>query len=272
MAAQHTSFAELYEDFYGPAIFRPLTSVFLEHAAPRRGERVLDVACGTGMVARHVAPLVGAEGRVVGVDLNPAMVAVAERLSRPAGASIEWRQGDAGALDLEGEEFDLVVCQQGLQFFGDRGAALRGIRRLLAPGGRIALATWAGIDRQPFYRDLAEVELRHLAPLGVTYEDVIAPFSLGDTGLIRFLLEGNGFTNVSIEARSVTARFPSRDYIRKLETAYGAVLPAFVSDPQAFGTFLDAVESESADLVARYQDGDTVTYPMEVNVTTAFAI
>ena len=101
----------------------------------------MDVACGTGSVARHVAPLVGAEGKVVALDISPEMLAVARGLPAPAGATIEWREGNAIALTVPDDAFDLVLCQQGLQFFSDRAAAVREMRRattsspsLLPPG------------------------------------------------------------------------------------------------------------------------------------------
>jgi len=97
---------------------------------------VLDVACGTGIVARQAAPLVGADGQVVALDMNPAMLAVARALPAPSGATIHWREGDAMDLPFEDGAFDVVLCQHGLQFVPDRARAVREMRRVLAPGGR----------------------------------------------------------------------------------------------------------------------------------------
>lgn len=126
--------AEAYERYLVPAIFLPSGEDLIRRAAPVGEERVL-VACGTGAVARQVAPLVGTGGMVVGLDLSPAMLAVARGLPVPGGAAIEWREGSAGALPFPEGSFDLVLCQQGLQFFPDRAAALRDMRRVLRPGG-----------------------------------------------------------------------------------------------------------------------------------------
>jgi ubiquinone/menaquinone biosynthesis C-methylase UbiE len=255
--------AEMYEQFYGPAIFQPLSEKFVGLVAPQPGERVLDVACGTGFVARRVAPLVGEAGRVVAVDINPNMLAVARRQPAPEGATIEWVEGDAVALDLPAHEFDLVLCQQGLQFFSDRLAALRGMRQLLARGGRIGIAVWQGIDRQTLVAEFAVAEAPHLAPLGVPYDDLIAPFALGDADELRALLEAAGFSHIEIEPREFEARFPEPEsFARNMETAYGAVIPAFVADPAAFEAFVSAVERETRDLVARYSDGYMVSFPM----------
>ena len=117
--------AEVYERYLGRAIADPFTRVLLDCAGPQPGERVLDLAAGTGSVARHVAPIVGTEGRVVAVDINAAMLAVGRALPAPAGPPVEWREGDAVDLDLPDQSFDLVLCQQGLQFFPDRAAAVR---------------------------------------------------------------------------------------------------------------------------------------------------
>ena len=117
--------AEIYESFFVPALSAPWAEDLLRRTAPRPGERVLDVACGTGIVARRVAPRVGPTGRVVGVDPNLGMLAVARAAAAAEGVSIEWREGRAEALPVEDAAFDLVCCQVALMFFEDRAAALR---------------------------------------------------------------------------------------------------------------------------------------------------
>lgn len=264
--------AELYERYYGPGIFEPLAMQLTEFVRPEPGERVLDLACGTGIVARRVAPMVGRQGRVVAVDINPAMLEVARRQPAPEGASIEWVEGDAVEIDLPGEAFDLILCQQGFQFFSDRPGALRRLRSLLAPGGRIGLAVWEGIDRQTLFADFAEVEARHLEPLGVPYEDLVAPFSLGDPAELGSLLESAGFSGVEVVSRPFVARFTSPEsFARKMETAYGAVIPAFVENPAAFEAYVDAVERETRELVERYTVDGMVAAPMPTNLALAYA-
>src|SRR5262245_59852027 len=111
---------EVYETQLVPAIFEPWAPLLISHAAIRTGEHVLDVACGTGVVTRLAASHVGPNGHVVGLDLNPGMLARARALPRLEGAAIEWREGDAGALPFGDRTFDVVFCQLGFQYFPDR--------------------------------------------------------------------------------------------------------------------------------------------------------
>jgi SAM-dependent methyltransferase len=263
--------AEMYEAFYGPAIFEPCTRILVEHAAPRAGEAVLDLACGTGQVARRVAPLVGEQGSVTGLDLNPGMLAVARTLAPPHGAAIDWREDDAVEPDLPDAAFDLVLCQQGLQFFPDRAAALRHVRRVLRPGGRLALAVWRGLDRHPLFRALAEAEAPHLLPLGMTFDDLAAPFSLGDAAELRTLLADAGFKSVELAERSIEARFPAHRFIQNMELAYAAVIPKFAEDRSAFDAYLEAVEGDTAEIVQRHTRGSHVTIPMHTHIAVARA-
>lgn len=127
--------AEHYERYIVPTIFIPWSTDLLERAALQPGERVLDVACGTGVVARHAAQQVGSDGTVTGLDLNPVMLEVARTQAASSDAVVEWHQGDAGALPFDDAAFDVVLCQQGLQFFPDKVKALREMHRVLVPGG-----------------------------------------------------------------------------------------------------------------------------------------
>src|SRR5215510_9620836 len=137
--------AELYERYPARYILGPWAPLLVDAARLTAGERVLDVACGTGVVTRIAANRVGPTGHVVGVDLNPGMVGVARSLPVPIGASIEWLERSALDLRLEDASFDVVLCQQGLQFFPDKGVALREMRRVLDRGGRLALSVWNGV-------------------------------------------------------------------------------------------------------------------------------
>jgi ubiquinone/menaquinone biosynthesis C-methylase UbiE len=260
--------AEAYEAYFGPAIFNPLTDALLPHAAVRPGERVLDLACGTGIVARRLPALVGDTGRVVGVDINPGMLVVARRQDN----GIEWLEGNGTALDLPDAVFDLVVIQQGLQFFPDRGAGAREIRRVLADGGRSVLAVWKGPDHHPLYAALAEAEAPQLVEHGVdvTWEDLVAPCSLGDATALRRLLLDSGFADVALAEATVLARFPDADrFLERLEYAYAAVVPRFAEDPAAFAAYLDAVAGATKDVVASYRQGDEIIVPMHTHIAVA---
>jgi SAM-dependent methyltransferase len=271
MSEQPKTPPEMYEQFYVPAIFRPLSRYVLEAAALRTGEGVLDLACGTGILARQAAATVGEAGRVTALDLRPGMLAVARSAPTPPGASIDWKEGDATATDLPADTFDVVLCQQGLQFFADRLAALREMRRVARRGGRVVLAVWQGTDRHEFFRSMAEIEVRHLEDLGFTLEDAMAPFSLGDGERLRKLSEEAGLENVEVTPASIEAIFPARGFVRNLEFAYAAVMPHFAENPPAFDAFVEVLERETEAIRERYRRGDHIAFPMHTNIVTARA-
>jgi SAM-dependent methyltransferase len=258
--------AEMYERYFGPAIFAPWAAVLLEHAAPQIGERVLDVACGTGIVTRQVAPVLGPRGSVVGIDISPQMLEVARGLPAPSGAAIEWRQGDAAALPLPDSAFDLVLCQQGLQFVPDRAAALEEMRRVLADDGRVALSIWQGLEHHPVYRPLFEAEARHL---GVPLDEVASPFSLGDADELRALLNDAGFGRVDITPKSMTVRFPSPDRFVQLTLLAGAAVIPALAEEASRAALVEAIAPEIEDITRRYRDGDTLAFPMPNHIAVA---
>lgn len=262
--------AETYERYLGPAISDPWTRVLLEYTAPRPGERALDVACGTGSVARHVAPLVGPGGRVVALDISPEMLAVARALPAPAGAKIEWREGNAIALALPDDAFDLVLCQQGLQFFPDRAAAVREMRRVMTDGGRVVLSVWQALQRHLVYEALFEATTRHL---GAAISDVALSFSLWDAEELRALLSDAGFQRVEVTPRSLDIHLPSPERFVEL-TVLGAAtsIPAFAEmDTSARSSLVEAVAGEADAVAQRYRDGDKLTFPMSTHIAVAYA-
>src|ERR1044071_8993676 len=141
--------AELYQRHLVPAITALWAADLVGRAGLRPGQRVLDVACGTGVVARAAAGQVGRAGRVAGLDINPGMLAVARSLPDGPGPGIGWLQASALALPFPDAAYDVVLCQLGLQFFPDRRAALAEIRRVLVPGGRIGLNVYGPSSRNP---------------------------------------------------------------------------------------------------------------------------
>jgi SAM-dependent methyltransferase len=213
------SAAEVYERELVPAIFGPWAPRVLDLAAPAAGERVLDAACGTGVVARLAAERVGADGRVVGFDLNPGMLTVARGLPA-AGAPIGWVQATAGRLPFPDGSFEVVCCQLGLQFFPDRAAALAEMARVLVPRGRLAAMVWRSIDHSPGFAVLAEALDRHMGPAAGAL--MRAPFGLGEEGALRGLVAGAGFREVRVDRQAGVVRFGSA---RELVVAYGAGSP-----------------------------------------------
>src|SRR5215471_4332234 len=132
-----TTFTEIYERVLVGPLFRPFAEQLVSRVAPNRGDSVIDIACGTGIVARVARERLGPEARVVGVDVAPAMLAVA----RTVDPTIDWREGNAVSLPVgDAEHFTVLTCHQGLQFMPDKLAAVRDMRRVLAPGGRVAIA------------------------------------------------------------------------------------------------------------------------------------
>jgi SAM-dependent methyltransferase len=203
VARQVETPAEVFDRLFLPALAEPWAIRVVEAAHLAPGERVLDVACGTGAVTAEALRRVGPNGDVVGLDRSEDMLAVARR-KMPA---LDLLEGRAEALPFDDETFDAVTCQFGLMFFDDRERALREMRRVLRPEGRVAIAVWDRLERTPGYAALTELIERHLgAEAG---KPVRAAFALGDVDLVRSLLETAWF--VSVEAASVeaTARFPA---------------------------------------------------------------
>lgn len=261
--------AETYEQYFGPTISAPWTQVLLEYAAPQLGERVLDVACGTGSVARQVAPLVGAAGKVVALDISPAMLAVARALPVPSGAPIAWLEGNAISLDLPDDAFELVLCQQGLQFFPDRAAALREMRQVLTDGGCVVISVWQALHRHPVYEALFQAIARHL---GTTIATLDVPFALWNAEELRTLLSDAGFQRIAITPRSLTIHLPEPERFVQL-TVLGAAtsLPAVANlDAAARSALVEAVASETQAVAQQYRDGNTLTFPMSTHIAVAF--
>src|SRR5690606_37484122 len=196
--------AENYERYFVPTIGRPVAATLIEAAALRPGERVLDVASGTGVVARLAAERVGREGTIEGLDANPAMLAVA-REAAPRELSITWHQAAAEQIPLADESFDAVLCGMGLQFFADREGALRQMRRVLVPGGRL-LANLPG-PMPPPLEEMADALARHVSREAASF--LHAVFSLHDAGEIRALAEGAGFDEVAVRSETVKLALPS---------------------------------------------------------------
>jgi SAM-dependent methyltransferase len=200
---RQTEAATAYQNLFVPALFQEWAPRVGSAARLKPGDRVLDVACGTGVLAREAAARVGPTGRVTGLDLNPGMLAVAERMA----PDIRWRQGDAGNLPFQASWFDAVVSQFGLMFFPDRVGAIREMARVLAPGGRLAVAVWDSLDRTPAYA--AEVALLERMAGPAAADALRFPFVLGDTGKLIELFSAAEFSAVAVSTHTGTGRFPS---------------------------------------------------------------
>lgn len=196
--------AENYEEYFVPAIGAGVAAALVDAAALKAGERVLDVACGTGTVARLAAKIVGPDGKVAGLDVNPGMLEVA-RKATPTTLSIDWYTAPAEAMPLPDAAFDVALCAMGLQFFGDKRAALAEVDRVLAPAGRF-VANLPGPT--PLYFEIMAEELaRHVGPEPAAF--VHAVFSLHNPDEIEQLGRAAGFSQVRVSSATKTLRLPS---------------------------------------------------------------
>lgn len=194
---------ENYERFFVPAIGKPLAVDLIRFAALCPGERVLDVACGTGIVARLAAEQVGDKGSVAGLDVNPGMVAVARSIASPS-TSIEWHEASAESMPLPDEAFDVVLCQLSLQFMPDKLAALQEMRRVLVDGGRMFLNLPERSGQ--VFAILAEEMERHIGPEAAGF--VRQVFSLNEASELRQLATEAGFDDVSVDVNDKKLHLP----------------------------------------------------------------
>jgi ubiquinone/menaquinone biosynthesis C-methylase UbiE len=195
---------ENYERYFVPAIGAPLAMQLVEVAALHPGERVLDVACGTGVVSRLASQIVGPEGTVVGLDNNSGMLAVA-RSTAPSGATFDWHEANAETMPLPDESFDVVLCQMGLQFVPDKPAALREMRRVLSPGGRLILNV-PGPTPKPL-AIMGEGIAHHIHPEAQQFVEHV--FSLHDTEELQKLISEAGFHEVTVQANATSLPLPA---------------------------------------------------------------
>lgn len=193
---------ENYERFFVPAIGRPVAIDLIDLAALAPGERVLDVACGTGIVTRLARDEVGAGGTVAGLDPHPGMLAVARDVA--AGTGIEWHQASAESMPLADASFDVVLSQMGLQFVPDKAAAAGEVARVLAPGGRLALNVVG--PRPDVMTVLADALATHVSPDAGRFVDVV--FSLHDEDEIERLLDGSGLRDLAVASRIKRLELP----------------------------------------------------------------
>ena len=236
--------AEAYESLFVPALFAQWTAPMIDIAGIARGQQVLDVACGTGVLARAAADRVGAAGSVVGVDLNPAMLAVAAR-QRP---DLEWREADVADLPFADGRFDAVLCQSALFFFPDVLAALREMARVLRPGGVLAVQTYAALPDQPGFGELETIVARHAPPEAMRLVDTY--WSQGDLPTLRANLEQVGLTVVETRSKLGTAMYGSVADLVEIEIRGTPLVDRLTEDQ------IDQILAESREALGRYRTAD----------------
>jgi ubiquinone/menaquinone biosynthesis C-methylase UbiE len=250
--------AEVYDEFFVPALFAEWAPQVAGAAGLVPGERVLDVACGTGVLAREAAGRVDPGGSVTGLDCNDSMLAVARRRA----PDIEWQRGRAEALPFANGAFDAVVSQFGLMFFDDRVAALKEMWRVLRQGGRLAVAVWDMLDHTPGYAAMTRL-LQRL--FGNHAADALrAPYILGDVDLLLSLFTEAGVWDTDIRTLDSTARFPSiEDWVHT--DVKGWTLAEMIDDRQ-YQMLLGEAEKELTPYLQR--DG-SVAFRAPAHIVTA---
>ncbi len=234
---------ENYERFFVPTIGEPLAHDLIDRAALRPGERVLDVACGTGIVARLAAQQVGAQGSVAGLDVNPGMLAVAQTVA-PDIMSITWHESSAEDMPLQDDTFDAVLCQFSLQFIPDKSAALREMRRVLTPGGRLIFNVPGPMAKS--FAELAGAMEQYVSPQAAGF--VAHVFSLHDIKEIQQLLSEAGFRDIDIEANDKTLILPPpKEFL--WQYVYSTPLAGMVANADK-----EALAALERDVVEKWQD------------------
>ena len=230
--------AEIYDARFVPAVFGPFGERLCDALRIEPGHAVLDVACGTGALTVAAAARAGGEGRVVGVDANPEMLAVARRKA----ATVQWHEGTAESLPFDDASFDRVGSQFGMMFFDDPAVALRQMHRVLRPGGRLAVAVCDAVDRSPGYAVLTEL-LHRL--FGASVADAFrAPFVLGDRGRLEEIAH-DASVPATVQRLAGEVRFESIDDLVSTERACVWTLGGLLDDDQ-FARLRDAARESLA--------------------------
>ena len=255
------SAAESYEEFLVPTIFVPWAQQLLSKSVPQYGDNILDVACGTGIVARMAKARVGTAGRVVGVDLNTSMLDVAKTLDLHG--AIEWLKADVGQMPLRDEVFDTAYCQQGLQFFPDKIGALREVLRLLRCGGKCSIVVAQSLSQNPLMRSQVTALEKHIDEAAAGSIRAVCGLSEGDE--IQTLFEGAGFAEVNWDTIDLTLTCDDgRAFITNgiMSTPVAGIISNW--SEEARNTLVDEILSELGD----YYNGRALTFPHVASIVT----
>lgn len=255
---------EAYEQYLVPALFAPWAERLIDHAIPSEGDRVLDVGCGTGIVARRAAPHVGQQGIIVGVDINRHMLKVAKTAAANLTPAIEWRQGDATALPFPDQAFDVIFCQQAIQFIDDAAVALREMHRLLTPTGRTAVSVLRSLAFNTAYETFAEALERHVG--GEAGMMMRSPFRGYTREELHALAQDAGFDESAVTIEISSVRYPSVSEFVRREAASSPLagsLEALDRDVR------EALIQDVAGALSDYVDDRGIVIPLESHVLIA---
>jgi SAM-dependent methyltransferase len=256
---------EVYERELVPAVFGSWAPILVELADPKPGERVIDIACGTGIVARIAAVKVRQRGAVAGVDLNPGMLNVARLCTATEGAaSVQWKEASADKLPFPDGSFDVAYCQLGLQFFTDRQAALHEMRRVLSTKGRLAVMVWCGIQESPGFDIFAMMLERNVSSAAATI--MRAPFGLSDATELSRLVEDAGFQDIKVQRRIGAVEFPS---VERFVLSYVAGSPLAGHVSQASDAARENLTAETELALEKYVGDRGLSFPIAAHILTA---
>ncbi len=251
-----------YERLHVDALFRQWAAPVLDAAGVGAGSRVLDVACGTGVVAREALGRVGPTGSVTGLDIDAGMLAVAASIE----PGVSWREGDAGDLPFDDDEFDAAVSQFGLMFVRDRVGSIREMLRCVTPGARVVVAVWDALERSAAYP--ISVDLLHRRAGPAAADALRAPFVLGDPDDVRGLFDQAGASSVSIATHTGTARFPSVRSMVEADLRGWLPVMGVLLDDDLIELILDEAEEALHPYVT--EDG-TMVFDAPAHIVTAHA-
>jgi SAM-dependent methyltransferase len=237
------TFPEVYEKALVAPLFRPFAEQLVARIAPQRGESLIDIACGTGIVARVARERLGPDARIVGVDVAPAMLAVARST----------------------ESFMVLTCHQGLQFMPDKPAAIREMRRVLAPGGRVGISTWRALQDVPGVVELNAVAERYVGRI------VDSRHSFGDPDALGALLVDSGFSDVRVETVTHDAQFADGALFVRLNAmaVIGMSDKGKALSEAERAELAGRIAAESQDLVAKATSNGMFVLPLSTNIATA---
>jgi len=250
--------AEAYEAYFVPAIFAQWPDQVCNAAEIQSGEEVLDIGCGTGILARTVAERVAPRGSVAAIDLNEGMLQVARRINQ----NILWRQSSAEDLPFSDNRFDVVVSQFAFMFIDDRQAAMAEVKRVIRPRGRIAIAVWAPIERSRAYMQFADSVQKHAGDKAA--EMLRSPFKLGHPEELRAMFERAYIRKLKINLRKGSARYPSIDEFVAIEIKKTAINELINED------IYERIEDDARRLLERYKiDSGEIVIPLDANIAVA---
>lgn len=258
---------EIYDQYFGPALFTPWAERLVQQARPDSGQRILDLACGPGIVTEVLATAIAGDGSIAAVDISPAMLDVARHKDLD---SVTWTEGSADSIPFSSNEFDMAYCAHGFQYFPDPVNSATEIHRVLKPGGQLAISVWASADDHPLYRAVFQSVSDRL---NVPFEDVARPFSFGDPSRLETVLNSAGFRDVRTFSESMEAVFSSPEsWLRLTVQGAAAAIPAFgeMSESERGGVVPGVVDDVET-MYRSHVDGSNVLVPSRIHGAVGIA-